>query len=115
MKLVKFFKVTAIACATLFVISCSQMAQPSADEVMAKMQSGENLEVADYNTMLDYLEVFCDAGEMSDSDYESGRMIGEQYPYFMSFTMALDNAPQEVRNEERFSDIQKRFMNLMSR
>lgn len=82
---------------------------------MAKINSGDNLEKEDYYTIQDYLEEFCDVGELSSNDYESGAEVAREYPYFMYFARALDNAPEDVRQSEESREILTRFRNLMNR
>lgn len=103
-----------IACMSVFG-SCSGTHQPSVNEVCVKVNNGDQLETADYEVMLDYLEEFVEVGEASTNDYESGQEVARQFPYFMQFAGKLDNAPSEIKNSERYRDISSRFAILMNR
>ena len=94
------------------MISCS--GKPSPDDVMSKINSHEQLETADYETMLDYLEEFIELGEENPYDYEAGQEASKQYPYFMTFIVNLDNAPSEVKSSEQYKDVTRRFSRLIN-
>lgn len=113
MKLTRTISTAFIMFLIAFAVSCTQ--QPSADEVMGKIRNGETLESADYETILDYIEEFCNVGEAMDKTSENGRLLGQEYPYFFTFALYMDKAPQEIREQERFSEIKTRFLNLMDR
>lgn len=111
-KSIKLIMAFAISVTLGILTSCSQ---PSADEVVYKINSGEQLEMPDYETMLDYLEEFVEVGENSPNDYESGQELGRMYPYFMQFAFKLDDAPQEMKDSDRYNNICRRFSTLMRR
>lgn len=115
MNISKLFKFAMVTLVAFLAISCSGITQPSADEVMDKINNSEQLEAADYETILDYLEEFCDDGETRDNTYEEGQALGTEHPYFLPFALVLDNAPQEVKDEPRYKEITKRFLVLMNR
>lgn len=116
MKISRIIRTSLVILVSVFTLSCSNAkGGPSADDVIAKINNGEKLESADYETMLDYLVDFCDTGEMTANDYESGRSVGEEYPYFMTFAVALDDAPQDIKESERYSKTVNRFVRLMNR
>ncbi len=79
--------------------SCSGIGDPDPEEVMQKINSGEKLDEGDYNTMIDYINDFCDEGEYSDGSYESGYELGQQYPYFMAFGLRLEQAVNSHSDE----------------
>ncbi len=96
-------------------LSSCGISAPSPEEVMEKITANDKLEVADYQTMLDYLEDFVDAGEASENSYEAGQQVAQEYPYFMAFANKLDQAPDELTQEMAYKDVMKRFILLMSR
>lgn len=114
-KSIKLIMAFAISVTFGILASCSSNYQPSADEVVYKIKSGEQLEMPDYETMLDYLEEFVEVGEDSPNDYESGQELGRMFPYFMQFAFKLDDAPQEMKDSDRYNNICRRFSILMSR
>lgn len=86
----RIIRTSLVILVSVFTLSCSNAKGGlSADDVIAKINNGEKLESADYETMLDYLVDFCDTGEMTANDYESGRSVGEEYPYFMTFCSCI--------------------------
>lgn len=108
-KLLSVISAAMMVC-IVFLCSCGE---PSPQEVMNKINSGDQLEEADYYVMLDYLEDFVEMGEMSDGSYEEGQRAGRKYPYFMQFATALDNAPSDIRQDEDYQDIMTRFIIVM--
>ncbi len=99
------------------LVACSGTAltQPSPDEVMNKITSRQKLEMADYETMLDYVEEFVEVGEDSPNDYESGQEVARAYPYFLRFYNTLDFAPAEMQKDSRYKNVRQRFVILMNR
>ncbi len=82
---------------------------------MEKIDSSEQLEITDYETMLDYIEEFVEMGERSDGSYESGQEAARRYPYFMTFANQMEYAPDEVQNSQHFQDVMIRYVIMMSR
>ncbi|MBD5205101.1 MAG: hypothetical protein HDS84_01825 [Bacteroidales bacterium] len=115
-KLIIFCVIIAIGCSAT---SCSSITYPSPEEVMSKINTGEALDEADYETMVDYINDFCDEADYSDGSYEAGREAGERYPYFLTFTMtlanAVDNIPDKVGDKQEATAAVKRMMKVMGR
>lgn len=82
---------------------------------MSKITAREELEIADYETMLDYIEEFVEVGEDSPNDYESGQEVARAYPYFLRFYNTLDFAPAEMQKDSRYQNVRQRFIILMNR
>ncbi len=104
--------------ASLFIgamVACSGVGQPSPQDVAEKIETGEKLEEADYETMLDYLEEFVEVGEDSPNDYESGQAVAREYPYFLKFADKVVYAPANIKNGERYREIMQRYIILMNR
>ena len=114
-KLTKMIMALAISACMGALVACSSLSQPSPNEVIEKIQSGEKLENADYETMLDYLEEFVEVGEASPNDYESGQEIAREYPYFLQFANNVVSAPKEIKNGSRYNNIMRRYILLMNR
>lgn len=93
-------------------MSCS-LTLPSADDVYAKIMSGESLDDEDYESMIEYLDEFCDAGEDSPNTYEAGQEIGDEYPYFITFAIALDSAPESIKDSDDYKEVTERFAKLV--
>ena len=110
-KLIYLFVITIAAIA---ITACSD-GLPSPSEVSNKIDNGQQLDIADYHTMVDYLEKFCDAGEESSNNYESGAELAREYPYFMKFALQLDNPPVEIKNSSEYQNVRQRFFSLMQR
>ncbi len=89
--------------------------RPTPDEVMNKISNRTTLEVADYETILDYLDDFIEDGENSDGSSEAGAELGKSYPYFIYFAFSLDDAPAEVQESEQYKDVALRFKKLMNK
>lgn len=114
-KLTKMIVALAISVFLGTLASCSGISQPSADEVAVKIQSGEKLETVDYETMLDYLEEFVEVGENSPNDYESGQEIAREYPLFLQFANNIIDAPEDIKNSDRYNNVMRRYIILMNR
>lgn len=100
-------------CLLQFASCSSGDSNPSPEEVMQKINSGQTLDNADYYAMLDYLEEFVERGESGDGSYEDGQAIGHEYPYFMAFAIQLDNAPAEIANDSHYKNVVERFLQVM--
>lgn len=114
MKLTKFL-LTMLLTSLLAVGLYACSSAPTPDEVVEKINAGQQLDESDYQTMLDYLEDFVEAGEASANSYGSGREVGSKYPYFMVFAMHLDNAPASIESTDQYEDVLTRFIILMNR
>ena len=110
----KLFYLFVIVFTTIGITACSEVL-PSPSEVANKINNGQQLDIEDYHTMVDYLENFCDAGEESDNTYESGAEVAREHPYFMMFALQLDNAPEEIKNSSQYQNVRRRFFSLMQR
>ena len=101
------------------ITSCSSIVNPDPEEVMEKINSGEALDEADYATMVDYINDFCDEADASDGSYEAGQEAVERYPYFMAFGLTLANAvettPDEIGDKAEAKNAVNRLMNVMNR
>lgn len=113
-KLTKMIVAFAFAACVGAVVACSSLSQPSPEEVVEKIQSGQKLENADFETMLDYLEEFVEVGEMLPNDYESGQEIAREYPYFLQFATKVVDAPEEIKNGDRYNNVMRRYIILMN-
>ncbi len=119
MKRFKLFVISMLFLTGCILSYCSGITNPTPDEVMSKINSGQTLDEDDYATMIDYIQEFCAEGESSDGSYESGRAAGEKYPYFMAFGMtlghALDNNSDQIKDKEVATKTMQRLMNALGR
>ncbi|MDE6028088.1 MAG: hypothetical protein K2G23_08460 [Muribaculaceae bacterium] len=60
MKKIKLLCLCIIMAMGCTFTSCSGIGNPEPEEVMTKINSGEDLDEADYATMVDYINDFCD-------------------------------------------------------